>query len=524
MVKPSKSMQPEHVDLQEASKRIGKGAAFGEDSFRNYMAMKIAMQRQQFGLILPPPPKKSQASKQKASPPPPPPKRKEISDGFETGRDRKRILPNVSTPTNRHHPANPDNPAFAGVLPSPNQTMNLISSASKRPTLLDRISSAPLSQVAYGPSPLRPESDGCLPSDRSVRFADDPSVGGKETKQPKSTNNSKNTKMESVISRLKKRHGRGNRRLERKKRKIERSSDNQIKGNQATNVKTDSLLESPKQEDGLKELEKLFAIADENDMEFVSESDEHNNESKSYSAGEAETETKPTFPVASINGNEERKLTPVIRDGLAELDKMFAAAEAATNDGFSSSPCNHLLESEHHQQGSLAELDRKFSVTGVANDDGDHHSVCFDTDGPEEIFQTSPEKQHDAANDDHSFCFETNESWEKNQTNPKKQYDTANRMELPIMEEEDEEESSIPSTEAESVLPPSPKSIRRLRPDLFFYGIVVKVAGYTHPDNETLKRLLQKHGGDLETYETERVTHIIAQQLSVSTIQFFVLS
>ena len=68
---------------------------------------------------------------------------------------------------------------------------------------------------------------------------------------------------------------------------------------------------------------------------------------------------------------------------------------------------------------------------------------------------------------------------------------------------------------------PSPKRLRKIRPDLFFYGIVVKVSGYTKPDLETIKRLLQKHGGDLETYETDRVTHIIAEQLSVSFYQFY---
>jgi hypothetical protein len=60
---------------------------------------------------------------------------------------------------------------------------------------------------------------------------------------------------------------------------------------------------------------------------------------------------------------------------------------------------------------------------------------------------------------------------------------------------------------------PTP-SMRRARPDLFLLGVVVKVNGYTDPDNETLKRMLQKHGGDLETYETERVTHIVAEHLS----------
>jgi DNA repair protein REV1 len=53
-----------------------------------------------------------------------------------------------------------------------------------------------------------------------------------------------------------------------------------------------------------------------------------------------------------------------------------------------------------------------------------------------------------------------------------------------------------------------------LRPDLFFFGIVVLINGYTDPDAATLQRLLQKHGGDVEKYETTRITHIIAERLS----------
>lgn len=52
------------------------------------------------------------------------------------------------------------------------------------------------------------------------------------------------------------------------------------------------------------------------------------------------------------------------------------------------------------------------------------------------------------------------------------------------------------------------------RPDLFFTGVVVLVNGHTSPDTTTIMRLLHKHGGDLEKYETRRVTHIIAEQLS----------
>ena len=57
---------------------------------------------------------------------------------------------------------------------------------------------------------------------------------------------------------------------------------------------------------------------------------------------------------------------------------------------------------------------------------------------------------------------------------------------------------------------------KRSRPDLFFYGVVVLINGYTSPDTPTLTRMLQKHGGDVEKYETSRVTHIIATALSTA--------
>ena len=57
-------------------------------------------------------------------------------------------------------------------------------------------------------------------------------------------------------------------------------------------------------------------------------------------------------------------------------------------------------------------------------------------------------------------------------------------------------------------------SIKKRRKDLFFYGVVVLVNGYTEPSADVIMRDLHKHGGDLEKYETNRVTHIIAQNLS----------
>lgn len=60
------------------------------------------------------------------------------------------------------------------------------------------------------------------------------------------------------------------------------------------------------------------------------------------------------------------------------------------------------------------------------------------------------------------------------------------------------------------------------RPDLFFTGVVVLVNGHTSPDATTLMRLLHKHGGDLDKYETRRVTHIIAEQLSTAKANIYI--
>jgi DNA repair protein REV1 len=64
-------------------------------------------------------------------------------------------------------------------------------------------------------------------------------------------------------------------------------------------------------------------------------------------------------------------------------------------------------------------------------------------------------------------------------------------------------------------------SLRKHRADLFFSGVVVMVNGYTEPDIETLQRMLHKHGGDLERYETSRITHIIAENLSTAKAKMY---
>lgn len=73
--------------------------------------------------------------------------------------------------------------------------------------------------------------------------------------------------------------------------------------------------------------------------------------------------------------------------------------------------------------------------------------------------------------------------------------------------------NSTPTSTSQS--PPKSNSLRKKRrKDLFFSGITVLVNGYTEPASDTIQRMMHKHGGELEKYETDQVTHIIAQNLS----------
>ena len=77
----------------------------------------------------------------------------------------------------------------------------------------------------------------------------------------------------------------------------------------------------------------------------------------------------------------------------------------------------------------------------------------------------------------------------------------------------------IDSTDSESR---ANKLDTETRKDLFFRGVVIMVNGYTDPDVESLQRMLHKHGGDLEKYETSRITHIIAEHLSTAKANIYI--
>ena len=69
--------------------------------------------------------------------------------------------------------------------------------------------------------------------------------------------------------------------------------------------------------------------------------------------------------------------------------------------------------------------------------------------------------------------------------------------------------------------PKSVLQLKRERKDLFFLGVIVLVNGYTNPSSDTIMRIMHKHGGDLEKYETVRVTHIIAESLSTAKAKIY---
>ena len=325
MVKPSKSMQPENVDLVKAGRKTGSGSSFGEDSFHNYMALKIAGQREQFGLVLPPPP---------------------IPEKVKDSPDANRTT--SSSPTSSR-----------SMKPTPTVAQTATATATeitaKHAQTSNLISSFPASDI----NNKRSRTNGTA---ATVRFVE--GVKSIENSRPKK----KRTKMESIIHRLERRHGRGNKRLERKKRIKTKFSG------QEENQNHDACIPPSVEEDSITELARMFSMADDNDKDSSNHDVQY---IKDLSVQQQAPQTKST--IASPIDEEEKTTTKII---------------------------------------------------------------------------TSPSS--------------------------------------------------------------SPKSLRKSRPDLFFYGVVVKVAGYTNPDTETIKRLLQKHGGDYETYETVRVTHIIAEQLSVS--------
>ena len=84
----------------------------------------------------------------------------------------------------------------------------------------------------------------------------------------------------------------------------------------------------------------------------------------------------------------------------------------------------------------------------------------------------------------------------------------------------------LTTTPVESIMTPPKKrdsscAAPPKRADLFLRGICIMVNGHTNPDNDTLRRMLHKYGGDLETYETTRITHIIATHLSFAKAKIY---
>jgi hypothetical protein len=86
--------------------------------------------------------------------------------------------------------------------------------------------------------------------------------------------------------------------------------------------------------------------------------------------------------------------------------------------------------------------------------------------------------------------------------------------------EENKRDNNQQLIDGSAALARSPKLLQE-RPDLFFFGVVIMVNGYTSPDTESLQRMVQQHGGFLEKYETSKITHIIAEHLSAAKAKIY---
>ena len=255
----------------------------------------------------------------------------------------------------------------------------------------------------------------------------------------------------------------------------------------ASNIPPEEGSSVPMPEGSLEELDRLFRAASSDNDDSSSSSLDQDTPTDSYKCVPEWQEGTAGEAIGALDSPERRDETGMLAPTTGMASKLHSDNDEPQDkheDQKEQEAEKGSSASEPIAGDSLKELDRLFSATPA--DDGDsplglENAVSKDSDGDIPERQDGSEKEVAGASDS---------------------------------EGSGDEAGSL--TPAATIAPPSPKSIRRLRPDLFFYGVVVKIAGYTSPDNETIKRLLQKHGGDLETYETERVTHIIAQQLSVS--------
>jgi nucleotidyltransferase/DNA polymerase involved in DNA repair len=343
MVKPPKSMQPEGVNLEKAGRAAGK--AFEDDSFRNYMARKIDMQRKQFGLLVPPDPREQEDIKE--------------------------------------------------------------------------------------PTKARPE----------VHFA--PDVVIQDTERPKKRKRKKKLGMDSVLRRLKRRHGRTGR------------------SKSTETVKEDG-------GEGSHEAEPPAHAA------LHSESHPHcdvlqlDSETVKEDAGEDSHDTDPPNHAALYLDS--RSVGATHCDVL-QLDSETVKDDAGEGSHEADPPAHAALHSESWSVGA---------------------TYC------------------DALQMDSGSTFEKDDDSRR-----KSSIMAAQSVETP-KKGDIVEHVSTPESK------PTPPTKRvPVRPDLFFTGVVILVNGYTNPDTESLQRLMHKHGGDLEKYETSRLTHIIAEHLSTAKANIY---
>ncbi|CAB9502627.1 DNA polymerase IV [Seminavis robusta] len=394
MVKPSKTMQPEAVDLKKAGRAAGK--AFEEDSFRNYMARKIDLQRKQFGLNLPPDPRLALAKQQASS-----------ASEAPTA---------TTTCTFTHGSKN------VSQQQTPPRTKDAISSP--------RNSS---SNGATGTS----SSASRKRKHQHVTFA--ATVKDNTPKRKKSKKSKKNQQgpIAHLLKKLKRRHGRGFR----------------PKTKSTTQPQTSQIHVPP--------------------------------------------ESTPT---------EEMKEVTML------VDETTCSQSATSTTDFTRNDSNRTLELE-------SQVDHA-AMTNCHGEHGDKNQDEVARNEDEAVQKQPPDEDSAPTPIDESDNQLPNSTEASTAVMDEKdsQHPNSTEASTSVMDEKDSDSDCEDAMNAnnENAISPQQRSPRLLRdrPDLFFYGVVVQVNGYTDPDTETLQRLLLKHGGALEKYETTLVTHVIAEHLS----------
>ena len=215
--------------------------------------------------------------------------------------------------------------------------------------------------------------------------------------------------------------------------------------------------------------------------------------------------------------------TKLMEEGSSRQPQQPAlAAETATENSENKDQTDHL-EAEKEMNDGVSELAALLLQNQSAEEDNSeksnkHESSSSSHELPTEVSPTNYDKE--VAENQIQFPVANDDDYDDDDREDDEDVDRILGNFRHNTGEQQTSSKEQPHRHPTGLLKPSPQ-MRRERPDLFFLGVVVLVNGYTNPDTETIQRLLHKHGGDLEKYETSRITHIVAEHLSTAKANIY---